>query len=55
MVRLGFEVRVDATAAGHEVWVQITRGEADRLDLAPGSEVYLRPIADRAAIAFAAY
>ncbi len=54
LVRLGFEVRVDANAAGQEVWVQITRGEADRLDLAPGSEIYLRPVADRAAIAFAA-
>ena len=50
LVRLGFEVRVDAIAAGQDVWVQITRGEADRLDLAPGSEVYLRPVADRAAI-----
>jgi sulfate transport system ATP-binding protein len=54
LVRLGFEVRVDAIAAGQEVWVQITRGEADRLDLAPGSEVYLRPVADRVAVAFAA-
>ena len=54
LVRLGFEVRVDAIADGQEVWVQITRGEADRLDLAPGSEVYLRPVADRAAVAFAA-
>ena len=33
LVRLGFEVRVDAIAAGQEVWIQITRGEADRLDL----------------------
>ena len=54
LVRLGFEVRVDAIAGGHDVWVQITRGEADRLDLMPGSEVYLRPVVDRAAIAFAA-
>jgi len=49
LVRLGFEVRVDAVADGRDVWVQITRGEADRLDLAPGSEVFLRPVADRAA------
>jgi sulfate transport system ATP-binding protein len=54
LVRLGFEVRVDAIAAGQEVWVQITRGEADRLDLAPGGEIYLRPVADRTAVAFAA-
>ena len=48
LVRLGFEVRVDAIADGADVWIQITRGEADRLDLAPGSEVFLRPVADRA-------
>ena len=30
------------------VWIQITRRKADRLDLAPGSEVYLRPVDDRA-------
>ena len=43
-VRLGFEVRVDAIAGGRDVWIQITRAEADRLDLAPGSEVFLRPV-----------
>jgi sulfate transport system ATP-binding protein len=48
LVRLGFEVRVDAIAGGQEVWVQISRGEADRLNLAPGSEVFLRPVAHRA-------
>ena len=53
MVRLGFEVRVDAIAAGHEVWVQISRGEADRLDLEPGCEVFLRPAAGRAKVAAA--
>jgi sulfate transport system ATP-binding protein len=53
MVRLGFEVRVDAIANGHEVWVQVSRGEADRLDLEPGSEVFLRPAAVRAEVASA--
>ena len=49
MVRLGFEVRVDALAGdGHDVWVQVTRAEANRLDLTPGAEVFLRPVADRA-------
>jgi sulfate transport system ATP-binding protein len=47
LVRLGFEVRVDAvvggTVDGDEVWVQVTRGEAERLRLEPGSEIYLRP------------
>ena len=47
LVRLGFEVRVDAVAGGQDVWVQISRGEADRLDLAPGSEVFLRPVTAR--------
>ena len=53
MVRLGFEVRVDAIADGQEVWVQVSRGEADRLDLEPGSEVFLRPAALRAEVAVA--
>jgi sulfate/thiosulfate transport system ATP-binding protein len=53
MVRLGFEVRVDAIANGQEVWVQVSRGEADRLDLQPGSEVFLRPAAARAELAVA--
>ena len=48
MVRLGFEVRVDAVANGQDVCVQVSRGEADRLDLEPGSEVFLRPAAARA-------
>ena len=47
LVRLGFEVRVDAVSQGQDVWVQISRGEADRLDLATGSEVFLRPVTAR--------
>ncbi len=47
LVRLGFEVRVDALADDQEVWVQISRGEADRLDRWPGDEVFLRPVAFR--------
>jgi sulfate transport system ATP-binding protein len=50
LVRLGFEVRVDAVAENQDVWVQISRGEADRLDLVPGSEVFLRPVSARAKI-----
>jgi len=45
MVRLGFEVRVDAAVGDTEVWVQVSRGEADRLELAPGRHVFLRSIA----------
>jgi sulfate transport system ATP-binding protein len=44
LVRLGFEVRVDTVVDGKDVWVQISRAEADRLDLAPGRHVYLRAI-----------
>jgi sulfate transport system ATP-binding protein len=55
LVRLGFEVRVDALADGHEVWVQISRGEADRLDLTPGSEIFLRPATARADIVSAVH
>jgi sulfate transport system ATP-binding protein len=46
VVRLGFEVRVDLTAPGNEaVWVQMTRGEADRLAVHAGTTVHLRPVA----------
>ena len=48
LVRLGFEVRVDAVADGEDVWLQLTRGEADRLGLAPGMQVHLRPMQPRA-------
>lgn len=44
-VRLGFEVKVDALVGGEEVWVQLTRAEADRLAVAPGSEIHLRAMA----------
>ena len=35
------------TASGQDVWVQITRNEADRLGLAPGGQVFLRPVSAR--------
>ena len=44
LVRLGFEVRVDAVCDGGEVWVQLTRAEAERLNLVRDSEVHLRPV-----------
>jgi sulfate transport system ATP-binding protein len=45
VVRLGFEVRVDLTSAdGEAIWVQITRGEADKLAVEPGTTYYIRPI-----------
>jgi sulfate transport system ATP-binding protein len=42
VVRLGFEVRVDVAVDGYEVWAQLTRGEAERLGLAAGDEVWLQ-------------
>jgi sulfate transport system ATP-binding protein len=42
VVRLGFEVRVDVVVEGVELWAQLTRGEARRLDLAPGRTVHVR-------------
>jgi sulfate transport system ATP-binding protein len=43
VVRLGFEVRVEMQTEGQEVWAQLTRGTADRLELKPGDIVHLRP------------
>jgi sulfate transport system ATP-binding protein len=42
VVRLGFEVRVDVTLDGREVWVQLTRDEADKLALSSGQLVHIR-------------
>ena len=44
LVRLGFEVRVDAVAGDEQLWVQVTRAEADRLHLIPGTEVHVRQV-----------
>ena len=41
VVHLGFEVRADLTFDdGREAWVQMTRGEAEALDLCKGARVY---------------
>jgi sulfate transport system ATP-binding protein len=56
IVRLGFEVRVDVAAseAGStdtaEVWVQLTRGEAERLGLSTGDPVWLVAASGRPAV-----
>jgi sulfate/thiosulfate transport system ATP-binding protein len=42
VVRLGFEVRVDATVDGEPIWAQVTRYRAQLLDLKPGDTVYVR-------------
>lgn len=44
VVRLGFEVRVDAVAGGEPVWAQLTRDEARRLSLDVGDTVHVRRI-----------
>ena len=47
VVRLGFEVRVEVVAGGVDTWVQLTRQQADGLELSPGSVVHLRPALHR--------
>ena len=42
VVRLGFEVRVDVAIDDGEVWVQLTRGDADRLAVTSGTAVGVR-------------
>ncbi|MHB8467373.1 MAG: TOBE-like domain-containing protein, partial [Acidimicrobiales bacterium] len=45
VVRLGFEVRIDArTGDGEDLWVQVTRGEAERLALGAGTTLFVRPV-----------
>jgi sulfate transport system ATP-binding protein len=44
IVHLGFEVRVEVRLEdGRDVWAQVTRGEAEELELAPGGAVFVRP------------
>jgi sulfate transport system ATP-binding protein len=50
IVRLGFEVRVDVTVDDEDVWVQVTRGEAEQLRLAVGAPVWVRAATGAAAV-----
>ncbi len=44
VVHLGFEVRVELVLEdGRDCWAQVTRDEAEVLELAPGSRVFVRP------------
>ncbi|HEY6698428.1 MAG TPA: TOBE-like domain-containing protein [Acidimicrobiales bacterium] len=45
VVRLGFEIRVEITIDASDAWVQITRDTTYRLNLEPGSSVFVRAIA----------
>jgi sulfate/thiosulfate transport system ATP-binding protein len=44
VVRLGFEVRLDAVVGTDPVWAQLTRENARRLSLRPGDTVYVRAV-----------
>lgn len=49
--RIGFEVRTDVrTDDGGEAWVQLTRGQADALEIDSGSRVWLRPAVHASAV-----
>jgi sulfate/thiosulfate transport system ATP-binding protein len=48
IVHLGFEVRVEFTLAdGDGLWAQITRSQADELELTEGQIVYVKPSSAR--------
>ena len=51
VVRLGFEVRVEMTARGEDILAQVTRGEADALQIAVGDMVTVRPRPDARTLA----
>jgi sulfate transport system ATP-binding protein len=44
VVRLGFEVRVEAVSDRDEVWAQISRAAADELELSCGDTVFFTPL-----------
>jgi sulfate transport system ATP-binding protein len=48
VVYLGFEVRIELTLAeGGDAWAQLTRDEAEQIELASGDVVWVRPRRDR--------
>jgi sulfate/thiosulfate transport system ATP-binding protein len=48
LVHLGFEVRVELERSGEDpLLVQVTRDQAEELALEPGTDVYVRPRAER--------
>ena len=48
--RVGFEVRADLVSGDSRFWVQLTPGQVEALDLAAGSEVWVRPARNAATI-----
>jgi sulfate transport system ATP-binding protein len=51
--RIGFEVRVELAAGDSTPWVQLTRGQAEGLDLHDGDHVWLRPAGAASSLAAA--
>jgi sulfate/thiosulfate transport system ATP-binding protein len=51
VVRLGFEVRVEMRIGTEDVWAQVTRESADRLDVKAGDTLHLRPAPDAKTLA----
>jgi len=51
LVRLGFEVRAEFRTDQGDTSVQLTRGQADSLDLRPGDRVWLRAVGEPAELA----
>ncbi len=50
LVRVGFEVRAELGTADGDTWVQLTRGQADALELAEDRQVWLRPVQQAARV-----
>jgi sulfate transport system ATP-binding protein len=51
LMRVGFEVRAEVRSGDSQSWVQLTRGQADALELAEGGVVWLRPAHDASTLA----
>ena len=42
MQRIGFEVRAELRVGDEQPWAQLTRGQAEGLELAEGANVWVR-------------
>jgi len=42
--RIGFEVRAEFRTKDEQPWAQLTRGQAEALELRPGNRVWVRPV-----------
>ena len=48
IIHLGFEVRIELQLEdGRDCWAQVTREEAEQLELAPGERIFVRPRRER--------